>query len=195
MNKKTIQMYFGSPLYQAFFPVNIADSGMGSVVLARKTMTGAIVGVDFLCDHYCLGVKDCFPFYYDYAGYRDFLLKIGSREELQESTPGYVKKYILDLVAWSKSLGFFPHPDYRTCSEILSGFTADEDATFQFGKDGVPFYINGPYDTPQRVKSIINTLESYKARTGNEAYYLMVAEPDSALMDNISHLTELTGPR
>jgi hypothetical protein len=180
MNKKTIMMYFGSPLYQAFFPTTIASSGMGNVVVTRKTAGDALVGVIFLCDHYCLGVKDCLPFYESAQTYRAMLQNLSSVGPLEEVSPGYAKKYIADLVAWSKAIGFFPCSDFRACSEILRGIEPDPTATFEFGHQGVPMYINGPHDTPQRIQTIVNTLEAYKARTGAEANYTILAADPAA---------------
>jgi len=171
MNKKTIQMYFASSLYEAWFSETAHTSGMGSMIITRKTVGGAMVGVNFLCDHFCLGVRDCFAFMESEAKYRSILRGIRDREVIEPANPGYVTKYILGLVQWAKEIGFPPHADYRFCSEILRGIPADEGATFQYGKDGSPFYMNGPYDEPYRIRQIVETLMAYKARTGNEANY------------------------
>jgi hypothetical protein len=171
MNKKTIQMYFGSSLHEAWFSDTAISGGIGSMIVTRKTAGGAVVGVVFLCNHYCLGVKDCFAFMESEAGYRSIIEGIHDREDLKLVEAGYVKAYILGLVQWAKEVGFRPHADYRFCSEILRGFPANENAAFQFGKDGLPYYMNGPYDEPHRIRQIVATLNEYRERTGNEAYY------------------------
>lgn len=174
MNKKTIQMYFGSSLYEAWFSEDVFQSGMGDMVISRKTTGGAVVGVVFLCDHFCLGVKDCLPFMESEAGYRGMLQKIRGGQVMKAVNAGYVKKYLLGLVEWAKEIGFYPHADYRFCSEILRGIPVDENATFQYGKDGTPFYMNGPHDEPYRIKQIVNTLMAYRQRTGKEAHYTLM---------------------
>jgi len=174
MNKKTIQMYFASSLYQAWFSENVFEDGMGSMILTRKTVGGTVVGVVFLCDHFCLGVKDCTAFMESEAWYRAMLEQIQVNEELKAVDAGYVKKYILGLVQWAKEIGFPPHSDYRFCSEILRGIPVDNNATFQYGKDGVPLYINGPHDEPYRIRQIVATLEAYRERTGNEAHFSLL---------------------
>lgn len=176
MNKKTIGMYFGSTLYQALFSDHIYIDGMGTMILTRKTAGGAIVGVCFLCDHYCLGVKDCYPFMENEATYLTLLRRIRENEELKNVDAGVLKQYILGLVQWAKEIGFTPHADYRFCSEILKGFRADEEATFTYGKNGVPTYVNGPYETPAQMSEIIGTLMAYKERTGNEADYILMGQ-------------------
>ena len=176
MSKKAqIEMYFESQLYQAWMPSNPGTIGIGNAILARKTMAGAIVGVTFLCDHYCLGVKDCYAFLENESGYRHIIQRIQETQELVPVEPGYLKKYVLELVAWAKDIGFFPHPDYRFCSGIFKGIPVDEQATFHFGReqDGVPMFINGPNDTPQRIKQILATLQAYEARTGNKTHFML----------------------
>ena len=47
MNKKAqIEMYFGSQLYEAWMPKDMGSSGMGSAVLTRKTVGGAVASIN-----------------------------------------------------------------------------------------------------------------------------------------------------
>ena len=183
MNKKEIQMYFGCQVYEAYLSAGLFSSGMGYAVLARKTAGGAVVSVNFLCDHFCLGIKDCFPSLQSEAVYRETLRNTSQASELAAVAPGYLKKYVIDLVAWAKSIGFDPHPDYKFCREILQGIVPDPEAIFQFGLDGVPTFMNGPHDTPQRVQQVVATLEAYKARTGLEANFTMLLGSGGSLAD------------
>jgi hypothetical protein len=184
MNKKTIQMYFGSSLYQAWFSENVFESGMGSMILTRKTVGGAVVGVVFLCDHFCLGIKSCFAFMESEASYSALIQEIQAREDLKPADAGYVKKYILGLVQWAKEIGFPPNSEYRYCSEILQGIPVDNEATFQYGKDGAPLFINGPHDEPYQIRQIVRTLEAYRERTGNEVHFtLLGADAPTELLD------------
>ena len=57
--KDTIQIHSGSALYEVWFSDNIDVEGLGSMILARRTVGGMSCGAVFLCDHYCLEVKDC----------------------------------------------------------------------------------------------------------------------------------------
>jgi|GEM_PF-2254392 len=191
MNKKTIQMYFASSLYEAWFSENVITGGLGTMLLTRKTAGGAVAGVSFLCDHYCLGMKNCFPFLENEASYRSLLAGIGEREKLRPADAGYVKKYILGLVQWAKEIGFPPHADYRYCSEILRGIPVDEQATFQYGKEGAPHYINGPSDEAYRIRQILKTLDNYRERTGNKADFTLIGP--AAYLDGLREIGEERG--
>ena len=181
MSKKDLQMYFGCRIHEALFPDTIFSSGMGNVVVSRKTAGGAIIGVAFLCDHWCLGVKDCLLFFESEAEYRTMIAKFSEIETFSAVDPGYAKKYILDLIAWAKSIGFAPHSDYNFCREILAGIVPDSTATFEFGHNGAPMFMNGPDDTPERVKSIMKTLAAYQEKTGINTTHTLVGKSPSLL--------------
>jgi hypothetical protein len=73
--------------------------------------------------------------------------------------PTYARKLVEGAEAYARELGFGPHPDYQLAKRIF----ADIDATacptsFSFGKDGKPFFIVGPNDSPKKVKKILDTL-------------------------------------
>jgi hypothetical protein len=51
-------------------------------------------------------------------------------------------------------------------------------ASFQFGKNGKPFFMSGPYDTPAKIDRIIRTLTD---RVGPEGfdYVIALGDPDA----------------
>ena len=69
------------------------------------------------------------------------------------------RKLLEEAVAYARSIGFQPHADYLTALRLFGDVAAaDSQATFEFGKDGKPFFESGPYDTPERCRRIITTL-------------------------------------
>lgn len=176
MNKKDIAVYFSCQPYEAWFSEGIELGGLGTLVMTRKTAGGAIAGASFLCDSQCLGVKDCFIFLEAEASYRAIISKISSKEELSLVEPGELKQFVTGLVRWSRELGLEPHPDYKLASQIFAGIPP-ADITFTYGKDGVPYYINGPYETPARMREIVEKLLAYKEKTGKEAYFTLLEGP------------------
>ena len=57
---------------------------------------------------------------------------------------------------------FEPAPDFRDTAGHLGEWT--ETSRITFGRDGVPFYVSGPYDNP---RSVVRTLD----RTCGEGNY------------------------
>src|SRR5262249_58183670 len=56
--------------------------------------------------------------------------------------------------------GIQPHPDYQKARLLFGGIDPGECAeTFEYGKDGKPFFVAGPNDTPERSRQIVRMLE------------------------------------
>jgi hypothetical protein len=78
-----------------------------------------------------------------------------------------------------------PHPDYRQARLLLAGIDpALCTDTFTFGKDGKPFYISGPHDSPEKFKIITHKLSLASGKSavvGKElAHILNVSSDDTA---------------
>jgi hypothetical protein len=56
---------------------------------------------------------------------------------------------VFGSLEYAHGLGFEPHPDFEAAKGHLGPWTGPSSITF--GKDGMPFYISGPYDNPEPV--------------------------------------------
>jgi hypothetical protein len=148
------------PILDARITEDVWTQGMGWVLISRLLPNGSVAAVIFLVDRYCLGVKNVIVeivgrFTYDSKLLREML----GRFESVEVAPAKVRKFVEDAVAYAQELGFPPHPDYQTAKLIFGDIDASAcQETFEFGKNGQPFFIAGPSDTPARCKHILNTL-------------------------------------
>jgi hypothetical protein len=50
---------------------------------------------------------------------------------------------------YARGLGFEPHPDYAPAKALLGEWTGPSAITF--GRDGKPFYFQGPHDNPRKI--------------------------------------------
>ena len=58
------------------------------------------------------------------------------------------RKLLEEAVAYARGLGRPPHADYEKAVVLFGNANAaDSDAQFTFGKDGKPFYCQGPYES------------------------------------------------
>jgi hypothetical protein len=164
----------GSPVHECLVPDNLFELGMGNVVFSRKTQGGRILAAVFLLDVFCLGVKDALTRSVSEGEYRSLVQHITRDAPLESMPPSCLRKLVEETEAYARDLGFSPHPDYRVAREIFGD--VDKSAcpmSFQLGKDGKPFYISGPRDTPERSRAIIDILLE---RCGPEGFdYLMLA--------------------
>ncbi|MCZ6671898.1 MAG: hypothetical protein O7C75_03060, partial [Verrucomicrobia bacterium] len=90
--------------------------------------------------------------------------------------PASARNLVEGAVAYAKQFGFAPHRDYQKGKRVFGGISVDDfDQTFEYGQDGKPFFIQGPYETPQRVDQIIASL-TRNCGEDNFHYLLEISE-------------------
>jgi hypothetical protein len=131
---------------------------------------------------FCLGVKAAgFHRFSSVADYQESLLdRFFHDEDPVRMTPAVARKLAEDAVSYASGLGFSPGTDYKKASRVFGGITTDCDEEFIFGKDGKPFYIQGPSDLPASAARIVRALE---ARCGEGGYRYIVAADDLEPLD------------
>ncbi|NEX19270.1 hypothetical protein G3480_02900 [Thiorhodococcus mannitoliphagus] len=168
-----------APIVDTFVPASLFEQGIGTVWLSRRLLDGRYAVVGILVDTYCLGVKNALYKIVDAAEYSTVLAHIHGNptESVEVQHPSCARKLVEAAVAYAKDLGFEPHADYRIARLIFGDIDADAcPERFTFGKDGKPFYVNGPNDTPAIQRRILKQLER---RCGQGGYhYMMMLDPD-----------------
>jgi hypothetical protein len=172
----------GFPVLHSWATGDLWDQGMGWVCLSRMLPNGSVAFALFLVDRFCLGVKDAVAdvtsrFEYDSRIVR----KARSGSALRELTPEVARKLVESAVAYAESLGLHAHADYHKAKLLFGAIQASEaPPPVEFGKDGKPFFIAGPYDTPERCRHILRTLEEHCGPGGFD-YLIPVASKASAI--------------
>ena len=133
--------------------------GMCQLIVARQEHNRILVG-SYLIDYWCLGVKDAMPPRKMGANeYEKFLEFCEDRfdEPFVEITLEQAQSIVYGALDYAQSLGFKPHKDFNTKAQIHLGLRPDTLLPIEFGKDGQPFFMSGPYDN---VDKVIKTLEA-----------------------------------
>jgi hypothetical protein len=161
------------PVLHSWATEDFWTQGIGWVCLSRVLPNGLVAFGLFLVDRYCLGVKNAMADVIGRFEYEDRIArKMRSDFGMRELDPPSTLKLVESAVAYAESLGFHPHPDYHKARRIFGSIDpAESTETFEFGKDGKPFFIAGPNDTPQRCRLIMRTLEQH---CGPGGYQFMV---------------------
>ena len=126
----------------------IFSLGMGSLVLARTLPSGLIGASFFLVDVWSLGVKDALFKVMTREDFEDHMEMASLAQPLVDIDPPKARKFLHDAVAYAHSLGFAPARGFVEAEKIF-GDIAMADDTFEFGRDGKPFFVSGPMDLPQ----------------------------------------------
>lgn len=170
------------PIAECWLNPNWRESGLATVVVARQHKNGNYTVGTYLIDVYCLGLKQTSFFVNEFdENYQlalDHLFEIQDRKKVD-----YVLAHnvIYGGIAYAEDLGLKPaDKDWVLTQYILE---PDEEAVelldLEFGKEGQPFFVCGPYDKPMEV---ISKLEKSVGK-GNFQYVPYVREDDP-----LSHL-------
>jgi hypothetical protein len=161
-----------APIHECLVPEELFASGIGTAVVSRKLPNGNIVAAGFLLDVWCLGVKNAFVRVESAFEYPTLIRNISENETLAPFDPACARKLVEEAVAYAADLGFPPHPDYELSRRIFGDIDKDACPTeFHFGKDGKPWYMSGPYETPAMARRIVETL---RQRCGGDGFHYMV---------------------
>lgn len=162
----------GYPLYQTLLPDELFETGMGAAIFSRRLPDSRIAVGTFLMDVFCLGVKDAMARIMADWEYQDYIDGVEATQSLKTVEPACVVKLVEEGVDYARELGFFPHKDYLKARKIFGDVDpGDCETAFEFGKDGKPLYISGPFDSETKIRRIIDQLTE---RLGPDGFHFLV---------------------
>lgn len=157
------------PIHSSMVARELPKVGLGMAGLARALPNGDLAVSFFLVDMYCLGVKDAF---YRVVSQEEWE-QLAQDAQLEKVHPSCLRKLVEGAVAYARDLGFPPHADYARAAQLFGSIEAAVcPVRYTYGKDGKPFYISGPNDTPAQMRRIASMLNR---RLGADGFHSMTA--------------------
>jgi hypothetical protein len=157
-------------------------TGLAVIVLARRQPNGNVIFGNYLVDRYCLGLKNTF-FDADVAPEvfkHSFLPKVFQGQKPLAISPALAHEIIYGAIEYAAHFGFKPQRDFRDSQYILDPVgTHPRSGQVEFGKDGKPLFINGPYDNVDRILQQLRRT----AGDGNFDFIAMLGSPDDGFSD------------
>jgi hypothetical protein len=162
-----------APILHCYRTSAAEAEGIANVLVSRLLPSGNVAFAVFLVDLYCLGVKNAVCDVGSRGAYESRVFgQIFRNHDMTRMQPEAARKLVEGAVAYARDLGFAPHPDYATAKAIFGDLDpAATTETFTYGKDGKPFFISGPHDTPARCRKIVSMLT---ARCGAEGFHYVI---------------------
>jgi hypothetical protein len=78
---------------------------------------------------------------------------------MQAVDPAHARKLLRDVTAWTRSRGIAPHREFAAIEKLFGDVDADACTTvFEFGRDGEPYDVQGPHDSPALVPRMVATV-------------------------------------
>jgi hypothetical protein len=166
------------PILHSCATLDLWKEGLGWVCLSRQLPNDSVAFGVFLVDRYCLGVKNAMAGITSRHEYDTQVMhKMRSEFTSKDLTPATARKFVEAAVEYARGLGFAPHPDYQRARLIFGAIDpAESTENLELGKDGKPLFISGPYDTPERCRHILHTLEQH---CGPEGFHYVLPFPDA----------------
>lgn len=149
--------------------------GITPVVVAREQPEDMVVYGAFIVDFYCLGVKNAL--WKSNLPLKHFqrILPELCTEMPEPCEVSFAHELIYGAVDYARKYGFEPHHDFEKASLVLDpSETHPRKHKIEFGKDGKPLFISGPYDNG---RAIVNKLMR-TAGEGNFDYVVVVRDPN-----------------
>ena len=165
---------------EALRSAKLFDSGCGYLVVSRFKADGRVEAGFFLLDVFCLGVKDAgFHRFSSVADYQESLLdRFFHDEDPVRMTPAAARKLAEDAVSYAGARVFAGHRLQKGESRFRRHHKADCNEEFVFGKDGKPFYIQGPSDLPASAERMCARSKPGAAKAATTtSSLLMTSEP------------------
>ena len=173
-----------APIRYCLVADTIFSQGVGTVVLVRGAAGATLSMASFLVDAWCLGIKDAYFRSVSAEEFEMLLRRMKRSSRWHPSDPSYARKLLREAAAWAATLGFAPHRDFAAAERLFGDVDADaSDATFTFGREGKPFYMSGPNDTPAQSRQRMAQLTK-AVGAGNFDYISVVGGLDGELDDD-----------
>lgn len=135
------------------------QNGMIPVMLRRRGPNGRVAIALFLVDCWCLGVKDCSGQLSSPEEAREKLDWLDDRLNLHRCSAGEGKSIVDAGVEYANSLSLRPHADFKKIYSLWGDVPAESvPDDVEFGVNGRPTYVVGPYDDPRRQQLILEAL-------------------------------------
>jgi hypothetical protein len=176
------------PILSCWATEDIWEKGIGYVCLSRQTPSGVAFAL-LLLDRQCLGVKNVIVGIRDRFAYdRDIERDTRKRFDAKDMAPAAARKLVEGAVAYARGLGLPPHPEYATAECIFGDIDASQCAdTFEYGKDGQPYFISGPYDSPPKCRRVMAAL---RQSVGDGNFHYLIGGPAAKSLISQDRLAE-----
>ncbi len=163
------------PIVECLINVDWADPRvLTQIIIAREQPDGGFTFGVYLVDKGCLGLKQTFcNAGYSRQEYQNEIVKnVAENQALERCSPKLAHQIIYQAIDYAAQFGFRPDKDFRDSRRVLEPRGGlDEDSELEFGVDGQPYFVAGPYD---RVEAIIRKLD----RTAGRDNYFFVVPTD-----------------
>jgi hypothetical protein len=146
------------PIHQCLVADDYKNNGLTMCLLVRAQPGGKFTFTSLLIDRLCLGVKSCMVnCNLTMNEIEEITDKMETNAAVEEVSPAYFHNLIYAAIDFAEELGFKTPDDFYLAEYVLDPALIDDGIDdIEVGREGKPYYIQGPYDDANRIKSILD---------------------------------------
>jgi len=146
------------PFSECYVNEDWTSKGMATIVLTKQMPSGKFIFASYLVDLYCLGLKDTTSkFNVSATECQELLDQFSSNQMMVNCDVSFIHNLIYGAIDYAEEIGFKPHKDFGLTEYMLdTDLITDGIDEIEFGKNGKPFFIAGPFDNVKRIMAILN---------------------------------------
>ncbi len=162
-----VRRFATCPLHRCLIQPEMFETGMGTVILARRAETAEIAMAVFLVDTFSLGIKDVVFQTIEPSEFEASVAMVHEAAPFYPVDPSYARKLLCDAAAFAASLGLRPHRGFGAIEQLFGDVrAADCTEQFAFGREGKPTYMVGPLETTAQVIKRLGHLSDHLGPDG-----------------------------
>jgi hypothetical protein len=168
------------PIFGCWIMQEWQESGIAPVIIARQQEDDQILFASYLVDLYCLGIKGVTVNANMPRKRFERSLPELCMLEPEKISVELAHEIVYGALEYAHQYGFEPHPDFTRlhADQVLDPPEAHARThKIQFGQDGKPFFVPGPYDDERKIRQTLKTLER-TAGEGNFNYVISFGNAD-----------------
>ncbi len=141
------------PIEECLISDGYENSGLTVCLIVRKQPSGYYTFANFVVDRFCLGIKDAMSSCnVDDLKLQELKDNLAHSGPVESVSPEYFHNMIYAAKDYAEDLGFSPHKDFILAEYLLEdSYITNGIDEIEMGKNGRPFYIQGPFDNVKRV--------------------------------------------
>lgn len=146
------------PFHECLINETWKENGMPTVWVSKKMPSGKLIVGVYMIDVLCLGIKDSlFRSALDSAEYDEFKDGLSQQGNLIPIEVSFTHNLIYGAIDFAQDNGFKPHNDFSITQHLLDESLIDDGIDeIEFGRNGRPVYLMGPYDDSDWIIKTLN---------------------------------------
>lgn len=146
------------PVEKCLLSDNYSQAGHTICMIVRRQPSGKFMFANYLIDRCCLGIKDTtLNCNLEEEKIEEIVDMMSQNAKVEEISPEQLHNMVYAAYDWGTELGFKPPKEFALSEYMLDSQLIDDGIDdVEFGWEGQPYFLAGPYDDTKRILAILD---------------------------------------